>query len=127
VRQPNAWKGGGRGERGRFAGVRAQHRAAPLSGIDRVRKAAAERKAERFTTLLHHIDTALLHQAYHWLKRDAAAGVDGMTWGAYGEGLEARLRDLEDRIHRGSYRAKLSQGSAGVSRGAPSNGRPYRD
>ena len=58
--------------------------------------------------MLHHIDAALLHQAYHWLKRDAAPGVDGMTWDAYGEGLEARLRDLESRIHLGSYRAQPS-------------------
>lgn len=87
-------------------GVRAQDRAAPSLGIDRVRKAAQDRKGERFTTLLHHIDVPLLRQAYHWLKRDAAPGVDGMTWNAYGDGLEARLRDLEDRIHRGSYRAQ---------------------
>src|ERR1019366_5806147 len=88
--------------------VRAQNRAAPSSGIDRVRKAARERKAEKFTSLLHHIDAALLRQSYHWLKRDAAPGVDGMTWDAYGEGLEARLCDLEARIHRGSYRAQPS-------------------
>ena len=31
-----------------------------------------------------------------------------MTWDAYGEGLEARLRDLESRIHLGSYRAQPS-------------------
>jgi RNA-directed DNA polymerase len=89
-------------------GVRTQNRATPSPGIDRVRKAAYERKAEKFTTLLHHIDAALLHQAYHWLKRDAAPGVDGMTWDAYGEGLDARLCDLEARIHRGSYRAQPS-------------------
>src|ERR1019366_3589200 len=89
-------------------GVRHQNRAAPSSGIDRVRKAARERKAEKFTSLLHHIDAALLRQSYHWLKRDAAPGVDGMTWDAYGEGLEARLCDLEARIHRGSYRAQPS-------------------
>jgi RNA-directed DNA polymerase len=41
-------------------GVRAQDRAAPASGIDRVRKAAHERKTEKFIILLHHIDTALL-------------------------------------------------------------------
>jgi hypothetical protein len=79
--------------------VRAQHRAAASPGIARVRKAAQERRGEKFTTLLHHIDVALLDQAYRWLKRDAAPGVDGMTWDAYGEGLEARLRDLESRIH----------------------------
>jgi RNA-directed DNA polymerase len=89
-------------------GVRAQERAASSSGIDRVRKAARERKEEKFTTLLHHIDAKLLRQAYHWLKRDAAPGVDGMTWEAYGEGLEARLSGLESRIHRGSYRAQPS-------------------
>jgi RNA-directed DNA polymerase len=89
-------------------GVRAQNRATPSSGIDRVRRAAQQRKAEKFTTLLHHIDAALLRQAYRWLKRDAAPGVDGMTWDAYGEGLDARLCDLEARIHRGSYRAQPS-------------------
>jgi hypothetical protein len=86
--------------------VRAQDRAASSTGIDRVREVAREKKGERFTTLLHHIDATLLRQAYFWLKRDAAPGVDGMTWDAYGEGLEARLRDLESRIHLGSYRAQ---------------------
>jgi RNA-directed DNA polymerase len=59
--------------------------------------------------LLPHIDAAWLHQAYHWLKRDAAPGVDGTTGEAYGEGLEARRRALEDRMHRGSYRAQPSR------------------
>jgi len=89
-------------------GVRAQDRAASSLGIDRVRKTAQERKGERFTTLLHHIDAPLLQQAYYWLKQDAAPGVDGMTWEAYGHGLEARLCDLESRVHRGSYRAQPS-------------------
>jgi RNA-directed DNA polymerase len=89
-------------------GVRAQDRAASSLGIDRVRKAAQERKTEKFSTLLHHIDASLLQHAYYWLKRDAAPGVDGVTWDAYGEGLEVRLRDLEARIHRGSYRAQPS-------------------
>ena len=101
-------KGGAEGNAAGPHGVRAQNRATPSSGIDRVRKAAQERKGERFTTLLHHIDAKLLHQAYHWLKREAAPGVDGMTWEAYGDGLEARLCDLETRIHRGSYRAQPS-------------------
>jgi RNA-directed DNA polymerase len=99
---------GAEGNVGGPHGVRAQERAATSSGIDRVRKAAQERKGEKFTTLLHHIDASLLRQAYDWLKRDAAPGVDGMTWDAYGEGLEAHLRDLESRIHLGSYRAQPS-------------------
>ena len=58
-------------------------------GLDRVRQAARERKQERFTALLHHVDVELLRAAYGWLRREASAGVDGVTWEAYGEGLEA--------------------------------------
>jgi group II intron reverse transcriptase/maturase len=45
----------------------------------------------------------LLKEAYGRLNKDAAAGVDGVTWRGYGENLDARLRDLQDRVHRGSY------------------------
>ena len=39
----------------------------------------------------------------------AAPGVDGVTWADYGQDLEANLRDLHARVHRGSYRAKPSR------------------
>ena len=90
---------------------RAQHRAAVSAGLARIRQAATERKGDRFTALLHHIDTGLLERAYRWLQRDAAAGVDGMTWAEYGEGLADRLADLHGRVHRGSYRAQPSRRS----------------
>jgi len=35
--------------------------------------------------------------------------VDGVTWAAYGEGLERKLVDLHDRIRRGAYRAQPSR------------------
>ena len=78
-------------------------------GLDRVRKVAKERKQERFTALLHHVDIELLRAAYGWLKREASSGVDGVTWKGYGEGLERKLVDLHDRIHRGAYRAQPSR------------------
>jgi RNA-directed DNA polymerase len=78
-------------------------------GLDRVRRAAKERKQERFTALLHHIDVTLLRSAYGWLRKEASAGVDGVTWSAYGEGLDYKLADLHDRIHRGAYRTKPSR------------------
>jgi RNA-directed DNA polymerase len=74
-------------------------------GLDRVRQRARDRKGEKFTALLHHIDAELLRQAYGWLAKDAAAGVDGVTWREYGQVLEPRLAALKDRIHRGAYRA----------------------
>jgi RNA-directed DNA polymerase len=102
-------KGKGRGECARAARGPGTGPGAPLSGIERIRKVARERKGEKFTTLLHHVDVALLEQAYYWLKREAAPGVDGVTWAEYGEGLADRLADLHDRVHRGSYRAQPSR------------------
>jgi RNA-directed DNA polymerase len=78
-------------------------------GLDRVRQAAKERKKERLTALLHHVDVDLLRYAYKALRREAAAGVDGVTWREYGEDLEPRLADLKNRIHRGAYRALPSR------------------
>lgn len=79
------------------------------SGLDRVRQAAKQDKGLRFTALLHHVDVDLLRSSYHSLKKQAAAGVDGVTWAEYGEGLEDRLVDLHGRIHRGAYRARPSR------------------
>jgi hypothetical protein len=78
-------------------------------GLDRIRQVAKEQKGERFTALLHHIDVELLGSAYGWLRKEASAGVDGVSWAAYGEGLERKLVDLHDRIHRGAYRAQPSR------------------
>jgi len=85
--------------------LRTQGRARVQAALGRVRQAAEEKKGERFTALLHHIyaiDT--LRAAFHSLERDAAAGVDGETWATYGQALEARLKELSDRVRRGVYR-----------------------
>ena len=63
----------------------------------------------RLPSLLHHVTTDLLQDSYHSLKRQAAPGVDGVTWEQYGEGLEERVKDLHDRVHRGAYRAQPSR------------------
>lgn len=80
-----------------------------LNGLDRVRQAARKNGKLRFTALLHHVDIEQLRCSYNSLKKDAAAGVDGMTWEEYGRDLEGRLRDLHGRIHRGAYRAQPSR------------------
>ena len=63
-------------------------------GLDGVRKAARERKQERFTSLLHHLNVDLLRASFYALQRKAAPGVDGVTWQEYETGLEDRLVDL---------------------------------
>jgi len=74
-----------------------------------VRQAARERKQERFTALLHHMTINLLRDSFYALKRQAAPGVDGVTWKEYEVGLEDRLPDLHNRVHRGTYQARASR------------------
>jgi RNA-directed DNA polymerase len=51
---------------------RAQNRVRVIQALSRVRQVARQRKKERFTSLLHHINVALLRMAFTALKRDAA-------------------------------------------------------
>jgi RNA-directed DNA polymerase len=79
------------------------------SGLERVRKTARKDGKLKFTALLHHVTVELLRESYFCLKRQAAPGVDGVTWQEYGEGLGERLVNLHGRIHRGAYRAQPSR------------------
>jgi group II intron reverse transcriptase/maturase len=74
-----------------------------------VREAAKQDGKLRFTALLHHVSTDLLRESYYSLKKQAAPGVDGVTWQEYGQDLEGRLSDLHGRVHRGSYHAQPSR------------------
>jgi RNA-directed DNA polymerase len=95
-----------KGNGGETAAARTQSRDAASNGLVAVRQAARQSKSVRFTALLHHLTVDLLKQSYHSLARDSAPGIDGVTWRAYGENLEAKLTGLHDRIHKGSYRAR---------------------
>ena len=79
------------------------------SDLDRVRQAALKDKDARFTALLHHVTVDRLRVAYRAIRPGAAAGVDGVTWGDYGQDLEGNLADLHARVHRGAYRARPSR------------------
>src|SRR5271156_6486839 len=86
-----------------------QSEARVSQGLAGVRKAARENKEMRFTSLLHHVSADLLRESFRALKRKAAPGVDGVTWGEYESGLEGRINDLHSRVHRGAYRAQPSR------------------
>jgi RNA-directed DNA polymerase len=51
---------------------RAQDRERVSQALERVRQAARQRKKERFTALLHHLDPAMLRTAFYAIKREAA-------------------------------------------------------
>jgi len=88
---------------------RTQSRIGELSDLLGVRKAARKDKRTRFTALLHHITVDLLRDGFYALKRQAAPGVDGVSWSEYETDLDEKLADLHSQIHRGTYRAQPSK------------------
>jgi RNA-directed DNA polymerase len=97
----------------RNAGEQSTHRTQGwvrvTQALDRVRQAARLRKEEKFTSLFHHLSVDLLRESFFALKRDAAPGVDGLTWQTYETDLELKLTDLHSRVQRGAYRALPSR------------------
>ena len=60
-------------------------------GMLGVREVARRRKGTQFTALLHHATVPQLRDSFYALKRDAAPGVDGVTWQEYDTDLDRRL------------------------------------
>src|SRR5580658_3260592 len=88
---------------------RAQERESVSQALGRIRQAAKQRKKEKFTALFHHISVGLLRLAFFEIKKDAAPGVDGLTWQDYEADLDRNIENLHDRVHRGAYRAQPSR------------------
>jgi len=107
--EPVERRAGAEGKADQQSTHRTQIRARVSQALGRIRQAAKARRKERFTALLHHVDLDLLRLSFYALKRQAAPGVDGVTWQDYEVGLESNLRDLHSRVHRGAYRAQPSR------------------
>jgi hypothetical protein len=107
--EPVEQRAGAEGNANEQSTHRTQSRERVSQALDRVRKAARLKKDEKFTALLHHINLDLLREAFFALKRDAAPGVDGVTWRAYEVDLDLKLTDLASRVHLGAYRALPSR------------------
>ena len=60
----------------------------------------------RFRGLARLLDRQMLGEAFRKLKRRAAPGIDGVTYGEYAENLDENLLALEMRLKQGSYRAR---------------------
>lgn len=107
--EPVEPRAGTKGNVGQQSTRRAQDRENVSQALERIRQAARQRKKERFTSLLHHIGLDLLRLAFFELRRNAAPGVDGLTWQDYEADLESNLGDLHARVQRGAYRALPSR------------------
>jgi RNA-directed DNA polymerase len=102
-------RAGDKGNASQQSPRRAQDRESVSQALERVRNAARQRKKERFTALFHHLSPAMLRMAFLALKRDAAPGIDGLTWQDYEADLDRRIKDLHERVHGGTYHALPSR------------------
>jgi hypothetical protein len=110
VAEPVEPRTGAKGNADQQSTHRAQDRESVSQALERVRQAARQRKKERFTALLHHVDPAMLRTAFYAMKCAAAPGVDGMTWEAYEADLDRRIEDLHARVKSGRVPGAPSRG-----------------
>ncbi len=103
-------------------GGKSDGRVVPAKPANKAARAAAEsvegrRPAEGSTASktrpgrrAGHGAPSALDRVREWaISPKAAAGVDGVTWAAWGQDLEANLHDLHRRLHAGRYRARPSR------------------
>ena len=79
-------------------------------GLAGVREIARRDKQCRFNALMHHITPELLWESFYELKKNAAPGIDKVTWREY-EALigKGKLVELHKEIQSGRYRASASK------------------
>ena len=114
--EPEERRAGTKGNASQQSTRGTQSRISVSQALDRIRQVAKDKKKERFTALFHHLNLELLQDAFFALKREAAPGVDGVSWGDYEADLERNLEDLHSRLHRGAYRAQPSRRQGRLAR-----------
>lgn len=103
-------RGVAKGNAEQISAPRTQSRTSCAStGLEGVRQAARRNRRLRFTALLHHITPQLLWDSFYCLQKNAAAGVDGVTWREYEKILPQRITEMHRMIHSGAYRATPSR------------------
>lgn len=76
------------------------------SKLSRLAELAREDRARQFTAIAHLLTPAALAQALASLRREASAGVDGVTYQEYAPEAPARLAALHARLKNQQYRAQ---------------------
>jgi RNA-directed DNA polymerase len=72
----------------------------------RIAELAKKDKAVKFTSIAHLLTQVALYEAFVSLRKDASAGVDGVTYAEYEVDAWENIRKLHDRQQSGQYRAQ---------------------
>ena len=74
--------------------------------IDRIAELAKEDPKRQFSSIAHLITVEKLKAAFRSLRKDASAGIDGITYEQYETNVEENIRQLHQRLKEGKYRAQ---------------------
>src|SRR5215470_12314811 len=74
--------------------------------INRIAELAKEDPKRQFHSIAHLITVAKLYEAFRSLRKDARAGIDGVTYEQYGASAEENIRQLHQRLKEGQYQVR---------------------
>src|SRR6202166_2815288 len=74
--------------------------------LDRLSELAKEDPKRRFFSIAHLITPEALYAAFRGLRKDASAGVDGVTHQEYQKDAERNIQELYQRLKDGKYQAQ---------------------
>ena len=74
--------------------------------IERITELARENRQLQFLSIAHLLTPELLTEAFKSLRKDASAGVDGVTYEEYRNGANSKIQQLHERVRTMKYRAQ---------------------
>jgi len=74
--------------------------------IDRIAELARQDAKRKFYSIAHLITVEALYAAFRELRKDASAGIDGVTYLQYEANAEENVRQLHRRLKEGKYRVQ---------------------
>ncbi len=74
--------------------------------IDRIAELAREDPKRQSFSIAHLITVEKLYAAFRNLRKDASAGIDGVTYEQYGTNAEENIRQLHQRLKEGKYQVQ---------------------
>jgi RNA-directed DNA polymerase len=74
--------------------------------IDRISELAREDPQRRFFSIAHLITPEAMYAAFRSLRKDASAGIDGVTYEEYEKDAAGNIRKLYERLKDGKYQVQ---------------------
>jgi RNA-directed DNA polymerase len=74
--------------------------------LSRITELAKEDSGRKFFSIAHHLTPETLYEAFTSLRKDASAGVDGVTYREYEKQAVESIHKLHGRLKDGTYRAQ---------------------